>query len=68
MKNEPISPEVSRRICLHMNKEHISSIFNYAVKYGAIENPKEVEMLEINKMSMTLNIFLMWIYIYLTNY
>ena len=56
MKNEPISAEVSRRICLHMNEDHKSSIFKYAVKYGGIDNPNEVQMVEINQQAMILNV------------
>ena len=56
MKSEPISTEVSKRICLHMNKDHNSSILKYAIKYGGIENPKQAEMIEINENSMILNV------------
>ena len=56
MKNEPISGEVSRRICLHMNKDHKSSILKYAVKYGGIDNPNEVQMVEINQQAMILDV------------
>ncbi len=56
MKSEPISESVSKRICFHMNKEHNSSIYKYAVDYGGIENPERVEMLEINNQAMILNV------------
>ncbi len=56
MNNEPISTEVGRRICLHMNKEHNSSVLRYAINYGGVENPKQAEMVTINNQSMILNV------------
>ena len=56
MKKEPISAEVSRRICLHMNEDHKSSILKYAVNYAGIDNPSEVQMIEINQQAMILNV------------
>ncbi len=56
MANEPISTEVSKRICLHMNRDHNSSILKYAVNYGGADNPKHVEMVELNQELMILNV------------
>jgi len=56
MKSEPISAEVSKRICLHMNKGHKSSVYKYAVNFCGINNPKSVEMIEISELSMVLNV------------
>ena len=56
MASGPITAEVSRRICLHMNNEHSSSLFKYAVNFGGINNPKLVEMIEISEHSMVLNV------------
>ncbi len=56
MVNEPISSEVSRRICLHMNKDHNTSLYKYAVKFGGMADPTEVEMVEINEKLMVLNV------------
>ena len=39
MNKESITPEVSKRICKHMNKDHESSLLNYAKHYAGIENP-----------------------------
>ena len=56
MKSEPINAEVSKRICLHMNKGHSSSVYKYAIKFASDNNPKLVEMTEINNKSMVLNV------------
>ena len=56
MKNEPITPEVSKRICNHMNKDHKDSIVFYAINYAGIESPVNVEMLKITPNSMYLKV------------
>ena len=56
MKNQEINPEVSLRICNHMNNDHKDSLITYAKFYGNIEQPINVQMLEINSKSMSLNV------------
>ena len=33
-KSEKITPQVSDRICKHMNKDHAESVLTYAQRYG----------------------------------
>ena len=33
-KSEKITPEVSDRICKHMNKDHAAAVLTYAQRYG----------------------------------
>ncbi len=56
MNKESITPEVSKRICKHMNKDHESSLLNYAKHYAGIENPVKAEMLEISAKAMHLRV------------
>ena len=43
-----ISPETSKRVCDHMNKDHIESVYKYLKHYGKISNFKQAYMDEIN--------------------
>ena len=56
MKGELITPEISQRICSHMNRDHEDSIFKYVIHYGKIKDPLAVEMIEINTRSMKINV------------
>ena len=56
MANQSITKEVSNRICDHMNQDHKDSILKYVVHYAEIENPKVVQMLEINSICMTIEV------------
>ena len=56
MNNESITPEVSKRICNHMNKEHKDSIISYANNYAGIEKPLEAEMLDITREALYLKV------------
>ena len=56
MNNELITPEVSKRICNHMNKDHNDAIVFYAINYAGIESPVNVEMLKITPNSMYLKV------------
>ncbi len=56
MINEPITPEVSKRICNHMNKDHKDSILLYANIYAGINNPIKAEMLDITSEAMLLKV------------
>ena len=47
-----ITPEISRRVCEHMNKDHIESIHKYLIHYGNITDFKKAYMEEINNKFM----------------
>ena len=42
-----ISQKTSRRVCDHMNKDHLDSVYKYLKFYGKIHNFKTAEMEEI---------------------
>ncbi len=56
MDNDPITFETSKRICIHMNTDHKDSLLKYAIEYGEVSNPKNIEMLSINSVGMHLNV------------
>ena len=56
MKNEAITSSVSKRICDHMNKDHVNSLLAYAKFYAGIKNPIEVKMLSIDQHLMNLDV------------
>ena len=43
-----ISPERSKRVCDHMNNDHLDSVHKYLRHYGKIANFKQAYMEEIN--------------------
>jgi len=47
-----ISEKTSKRVCDHMNKDHMDSVHKYLKFYAKIEQFKDVEMQEINSTSM----------------
>ena len=47
-----ISLEVSKRVCDHMNNDHLESIHKYLIHYGKISNFEEAYMEEINSKFM----------------
>ena len=53
MTTEPLTPNVSSRICSHMNNDHQDSLIDYASFYGGIKEPKEVKLIEINLITNT---------------
>ncbi len=54
MNSEPLTDEVSKRICNHMNKDHKDAVISYAIHYGELQNPIEATMLAISPLSMRL--------------
>ena len=56
MKNEAITNSVSKRICDHMNQDHVDSLSAYATFYGGIKDPLEVKMLSLNQEYMNLDV------------
>ena len=49
---KPISSNTSKRVCNHMNKDHIASVHKYLKHYGKIFEFKEAYMEEINSKFM----------------
>ena len=47
-----ISSETSKRVCDHMNKDHLDSVHKYLIHYGKVSNFKEAYMEEINNKFM----------------
>ena len=56
MRNELLTPDVSQRICNHMNRDHMDSLIKYAKYYGGITTPENVKMLEITSKEMNLRV------------
>ncbi len=54
MKPDPITEEISNRICSHMNSDHMDALILYADYYGGVSNPNEVKMLKITERSIHL--------------
>tara|TARA_B100001109_G_scaffold238010_1_gene219503 strand:- start:585 stop:836 length:252 start_codon:yes stop_codon:yes gene_type:complete len=50
-----ISLETSKRVCNHMNNDHLESVHKYLSHYGKISNFKEAYMAEINNKFMKIN-------------
>ena len=56
MSADPLTPEVSARICTHMNDDHAEAVLAYARHYGGIDSPSEASMLEVQSGGMLLNV------------
>ncbi|WP_320675147.1 DUF2470 domain-containing protein [Prochlorococcus sp. MIT 1341] len=54
MKQEPLTNEVSKRICSHMNKDHSDAVIAFAHYYGGLTNVNSATMVSIS--SNTINI------------
>ena len=50
-----ISSKTSKRVCKHMNKDHIDSVHKYLVHYGKISEFKEAYLEEISSQYMKIN-------------
>ncbi len=50
-----ISSNTSKRVCKHMNKDHIDSVHKYLKYYGKISNFKEAYLEEITSQCMKIN-------------
>ena len=50
-----ISSKTSKRVCKHMNKDHIESVHKYLIHYGKISNFKEAFLEEISSQYMKIN-------------
>ena len=50
-----ISSKTSKRVCNHMNKDHIESVHKYLKYYGKISKFNKAYMEEINNKYMKIN-------------
>ena len=50
-----ISSHISKRVCKHMNKDHIDSVHKYLIHYGKISDFKEAYLEEISSRYMKIN-------------
>ena len=50
-----ISSKTSKRVCKHMNKDHIDSVHKYLIHYGKITEFKEAYLEEISSKYMKIN-------------
>ena len=50
-----ISSKTSKRVCEHMNKDHIDSVHKYLIHYGKISEFKEAYLEEISNQYMKIN-------------
>ncbi|NES66343.1 MAG: DUF2470 domain-containing protein, partial [Okeania sp. SIO2D1] len=47
-------PEISDRICSHMNEDHADAVLLYAQKFGSYSNSTAAKMLSIDAQGMNL--------------
>ena len=50
-----ISKKTSKRVCDHMNNDHIDSVYKYLIHYGKISSFKNAYMEEINNSYIKIN-------------
>lgn len=55
---DPITPEVSQRICAHMNDDHAEAVLMYAQVYGQAEAATAAKMHSIDPEGMDLNVMI----------
>ena len=56
MAADPLTPEVSDRICKHMNDDHAEAVLAYARHYGGIEAPQAARMVAVRPEAMQLEV------------
>ena len=56
MSSAPLTPDVSARICRHMNGDHAEAVMNYARYYGGIKDPQTAKMILITSETMELEV------------
>ncbi|NET03004.1 MAG: DUF2470 domain-containing protein [Sphaerospermopsis sp. SIO1G1] len=54
--SDQFSPEISSRICKHMNEDHANAIVIYAQAFGKSEDATAAEMLSIDAEGMNLSV------------
>jgi putative heme iron utilization protein len=52
---DPITPEVSDRICKHMNEDHAEAVLTYAKVYGKATTAQTAAMSAIDPLGMDLS-------------
>jgi putative heme iron utilization protein len=52
--SEQFSPEISSRICKHMNEDHAEAVVLYAKAFGGIADASKAQMLSIDAQGMDL--------------
>ena len=50
-----ITPQTSKRVCDHMNNDHLESVHKYLIHYGKISNFENAYMEEINNKYIKIN-------------
>ena len=50
-----INSNTSKRVCNHMNKDHLDSVHKYLIHYGNISDFKEAYLEEISSQYMKIN-------------
>ncbi|MBD2021697.1 DUF2470 domain-containing protein [Leptolyngbya sp. FACHB-36] len=53
--SDPFSPEISNRICAHMNDDHADAILLYAKVFGNTTDATAAKMVSIDAEGMNLN-------------
>jgi putative heme iron utilization protein len=53
--SDPFSPEISNRICKHMNEDHAEAVALYARTFGNTGDATAAEMVSIDAEGMNLN-------------
>ena len=56
MAADPLTPEVSDRICKHMNDDHTEAVLAYARHYGGIQGAQAARMVAVAQDAMTLEV------------
>ena len=56
MAADPLTPEVSDRICKHMNDDHTEAVLAYACHYGGIQGAQAARMVAVAPDAMTLEV------------
>jgi putative heme iron utilization protein len=51
---DQLTPEISDRICKHMNDDHAAAVLVYAQVHGAVSAAEKAEMLAIDPLGMDL--------------
>jgi putative heme iron utilization protein len=55
MAADPLTPEISDRICKHMNDDHASAVLTYAQVFGRSPTAQTATMKAIDSFGMTLD-------------
>ncbi len=56
MAADPLTPDVSARLCAHMNDDHADAVVAYARHYGGVSAPVQARMLEVQSDAMLLEV------------